>query len=82
MSAHLTWLYPAVFTPDPAGGYSIHFRDVPEALSQGDNIADAYEAARDALATAFEFYHEDKRPLPMPSLPEDGEYLIRYVVGQ
>jgi antitoxin HicB len=68
--------YPAIFAPAEEGGFVVTFRDVPEAITQGDDEAEAVEMASDALVTAMEFYFEDKRQVPRPSAPRDGERLI------
>jgi len=68
--------YPATFTPAEEGGFIVTFRDIPEALTQGDDMADAAANAIDALATAMEFYFEDDRSVPMPSAPQAGEALV------
>lgn len=68
--------YPAHFLPDPDGGYVVTFRDIPEAISQGDTEAEALCMAQDALITALDFYFEDSRPVPAPSRPHLGERLI------
>ena len=41
--------FPALFEPDPGGGFTVTFRDVPEAITQGDTIEEARAAAADAL---------------------------------
>lgn len=68
--------YPATFTPENDGGYTVSFRDIPEALTCGDNLSDAKDMAQDALITAMDFYFEDRRKVPMPSRPKKGEVLI------
>jgi antitoxin HicB len=68
--------YPAVFLPDPSGGYVITFPDIPEAITQGDTEAEAISMAEDALITAMDFYLEDQRAVPAPSRPKAGERLI------
>lgn len=68
--------YPATFTPTDEGGFVVTFRDIPEAITQGDDEADALAMATDVLATAMEFYFEDRRPVPLPSLAKDGEHLV------
>ncbi|MFM0135079.1 type II toxin-antitoxin system HicB family antitoxin [Caballeronia grimmiae] len=67
--------YPALFEPD-GDGYSVSFRDIPEALTCGDTLDEAREMAADALLTAMDFYFEDKRPVPAPSKAKNGEELI------
>ena len=55
------------------GGYIATFRDIPEALTSGRTRAATLDMAADALATAMEFYLEDRRPVPPPSKPRRGE---------
>src|SRR5690606_2201972 len=57
-------------------GYVVSFRDIPEALTSGASREEALEMAGDALATAMEFYFEDRRPVPMPSKPRKGEVSV------
>ena len=68
--------YPAKFEPAEEGGYVVTFRDIPEAITQGDDEAEAADMAADALLSAIEFYFEDNRPVPMPSALEEGERLV------
>lgn len=68
--------YPARFDPADEGGYTVTFRDVPEAITQGDTLEEAEAMARDALVTAMDFYFEDGRPVPAPSKLEKGERLV------
>ncbi len=58
--------YPVVIKPDGAGWF-ISFPDIPEALTSGGTEQQALELARDALATAMDFYVEDRRLVPPPS---------------
>ncbi|MFA9487018.1 MULTISPECIES: type II toxin-antitoxin system HicB family antitoxin [unclassified Moraxella] len=67
--------YPATFTADD-GTLLVRFRDIPEAISQGDTLEEALEMAKDALTVAMEFYFEDNRAVPMPSQVQDGEHLV------
>ena len=69
--------YPAKFTPDnEIGGFVVTFRDIPEAITQGDTFEDTKIMASDALLTSMYFYFEDNRPVPAPSVAEQGEVLI------
>lgn len=52
------------------------FPDVPEALTNGDTREEALAEALDALVTAFEFYFEDSRPVPLPSTPATGQDVV------
>lgn len=67
--------YPAHFLPD-TGGFVVTFRDIPEAITQGDDEAEAVEMAKDVLLSSMDVYFEKKRPVPLPSKPLPGERLI------
>lgn len=69
-------IYPAQFTPDEDGGFVVTFRDIPEAITQGDDFEDAIIMAEDALLTAMDFYFETNRAVPLPSIPQNNETLI------
>ena len=69
--------YPATFQLNPKNhSYTIAFKDIPEALTQGYSLEEAKEMAQDALITAMDFYFDDNRPVPLPSLPNDNDHLI------
>jgi antitoxin HicB len=68
--------YPATLTPAEDGGFVVTFRDIPEAITLGADDVEAMEMAADALRTAMDFYFEDRRPVPPPSTPQEGERLI------
>lgn len=68
--------YPARLKKQPEGGYVVKFRDVPEAITQGETREEAIEMAEDALITALSFYMEDNKPLPIPTLGRRGEVHI------
>ncbi len=71
------FMYPVTLTPDEAdGGFVVTFVDIPEAITQGDTEAEALAAAKDALASALDFYFEDKRAVPAPSRPKRGQHVI------
>jgi predicted RNase H-like HicB family nuclease len=59
--------YPARFKPAKEGGFVVTFRDIPEAITQGESVEDAMIHARDALETALDFYFDDRREVPAPS---------------
>lgn len=65
--------FPAKLEPANEGGFVVTFRDIPEAITQGDTEQEALEMAADALLTTMDFYFEDKRKVPMPSKAEKGE---------
>jgi antitoxin HicB len=70
------FLYPVILKRDGDGGFVVTFKDIPEAITQGETKAEALEAAQDALETALDFYFEDKRPVPLPSKPKRGQPVV------
>lgn len=68
--------YPAHFAEAPEGGFVVTFRDIPEAITQGDTEAEAMEMAEDVLLSSIEFYLEARRQVPAPSTGEPGERLV------
>ena len=58
------------------GGYIVTFPDIPEAITQGEDVEDALRHAADALESALDFYFEDRRPIPVPSKPKRGQRVI------
>ncbi len=68
--------FPALFDPAPEGGFTVTFRDVPEAITEGDTLEEAEAMALDALVTAIEFYFSDGRPVPTPSKAKAGERVV------
>ncbi len=47
--------YFAVFTPEPEGGFTVTFPDLPEAISFGEDEEDALNMARDCLEDCIAF---------------------------
>jgi antitoxin HicB len=58
--------YPVTITPDD-GQYTVTFPDVPEAVTFGGTVEEAYHHAVDALLTVFDAFMADKRAIPAPS---------------
>lgn len=48
------YFYPAYFHKAEEGGFWISFPDIPECLTQGDSMEEAYEMAVEALGLALE----------------------------
>ena len=63
------FFYPAIFHKAEEGGFWITFPDIPECMSQGDDMEHAYEMAVDALGLAITSREEEKIELPAPSQP-------------
>ncbi len=68
--------YPATLIPDPGGGFTVTFRDVPEAITEGDSREEALLHAEDALESALAMYVATKEPLPAPSAAQPGEVMV------
>jgi antitoxin HicB len=69
--------FPVILAPDEAeGGYVVTFPDIPEAVTQGETEEEALRVAREALETALEFYFDDRRAVPSPSVPERGQRAV------
>ena len=54
----------------------VTFPDIPEAITQGEDIEDALLHAADVLESALDFYIEDGLPIPVPSKPKRGQHLV------
>ncbi len=63
--------YPAVFHKAEEGGFWISFPDIPECLTQGEDMEEAYEMAVDALGLALTSRTEEKQPIPVASDPSE-----------
>lgn len=74
--------YPARLKVAKEGGYVVTFRDIPEAITQGESVEDALKHAQDALESAMEFYFDDRREVPMPSSARRGERLVALPVSE
>lgn len=68
--------FPAKFSPAEEGGYVVTFPDIPEAITQGEDMEDALLHAADALESALDFYFEAGRRVPLPSRPKRGQRMI------
>ena len=62
--------YPALFHKAEEGGFWITFPDLPECITEGDDMQEAYEMASDALGLAIVSREESNEPLPTPSEPD------------
>ena len=61
------YVYPAVFTPEENGMYSVDFPDLEGCYTCGEDLADALYMAEDVLALTLYHYEKEKRPVPSPS---------------
>ena len=63
------YFYPAIFHTAEEGGFWVSFPDLPECLTEGDTIDEAYEMAVEALDLSLTDRIRNNEPLPSPSLP-------------
>lgn len=65
------YIYPAIFTPEENGKFSIKFPDIDGCYTYGDNLADGMEMAQDALALMLTHLEDEKREIPVASFIND-----------
>lgn len=61
------YLFPAVFTQEDNGQYSVNFPDVPQCYTCGDDLQDAFDAAHDVLSLRLYDMEEAGESIPAPS---------------
>ena len=61
--------YPALFHKAEEGGFWVSFPDIPECLTQGDDMAQAYEMAVEALGLALTCREKEQQSIPSSSDP-------------
>ena len=72
-----TATYPASFLPEEKGkGFHVRFRDLPEALTGGDDLEDTLVQAADCLAEAIAGRIVRGAAIPSPSKLKRGQYPI------
>lgn len=72
----MRYAYPCLLEADETGALTATFRDVPEAITGGDTRQEALVMAADALAVALGGYVHDRRDIPAPTKPVNGETLV------
>lgn len=77
------YVYPAIFTPEEDGGYSILFPDLEGCFTCGDDLIDGMQMAEDVLALVLYGYEKDDREIPIPTKRESiklhGNEFVNYV---
>jgi len=58
------YVYPAVFEPSESGEYCVFFPDLENVFTQGEDLANAMEMAKDALCLML--YDMEKKGLEIP----------------
>jgi antitoxin HicB len=67
--------YPVKLTKQKEGGYLVQFPDLPEAITQGENIEDALNEAMDCLEEAIAHRISSKLDIPAPSQRKKCKYV-------
>jgi antitoxin HicB len=68
--------YPARLERDEVGRFVVFFPDLPEALTDGADHAEAMSEASDCLATALAARMANGEEIPPPSRLRRGQYLV------
>ncbi len=73
--------YPALFHEAEEGGFWVSFPDIPECMTQGDDMQQAYEMAVEALGLSLSSMEDEKAEIPTASRPQDiqtevGSFLV------
>jgi antitoxin HicB len=74
-----SFVFRAEFEPGAKRGIVVTFPDVPEAITQGDDMADAHAMAEEALGMALLSYLA--RGLPLPRAKARGHDLVPVAVA-
>ena len=61
------YIYPAIFTSEKNGAFSVVFPDIEGCFTSGKNLQDAFEMASDALALMLYHYEQEKKEIPKAS---------------
>lgn len=77
------YAYPAIFTPEENGMFSVAFPDIEGCFTCGDDLPHAIEMAQDALALMLYHYEEEKRNIPAASDPKqlslEDKQFVNYI---
>lgn len=72
--------YPSIFHKAEEGGFWVSFPDIPECLTEGDDMRQAYEMASDALGLVISDKIKNEEILPTPSLADEIDTEDGYLV--
>jgi len=65
------YVYPAIFTREDDGGYSVLFPDIESCYTGGDDMSDAIEMAEDVLCLVLYDMEQAGKVIPPPSSCKD-----------
>lgn len=79
----MKYVYPAIFTPEDNGMYSVNFPDLEGCYTCGDSLEDGIEMAEDALALVLYGYEKEDKAIPVPSernkIKVTGKEFVNYI---
>lgn len=79
------YVYPAIFTPEENGKFSIHFPDIEGCFTCGENISDGLEMAKDALSLMLYDMEEEgsaiPTPTPLKAVQTEGTAFATYILA-
>ena len=61
------YVYPAIFTPEDGGAYSVRFPDLKNCFTGADSLAGAMEMAKDVLCLTLYTLEQDGAGIPAAS---------------
>ncbi len=67
--------YAAILDPQPEGGFSVTFPDIPEAITEGDDRDAALFNAAEVLTLCLEQRMEDGEAIPAATKVKGGEWV-------
>ena len=68
--------YAVRLVPAEEGGFVVSCRDLPQLVTQGEDLADALSEAADAMDEVFAAYMQGGLNFPTPHKVRRGEYLV------
>lgn len=63
----MKYVYPAIFTEEQNGQFSVSFPDFESCYTSGNSLAEAIEMAEDVLVLTLYDMEEDNQPIPAAS---------------
>lgn len=76
------YVYPAIFTPEVEGGFSIRFPDIKNCFTDADDLMDAMQNANDVLCLMLYEMEQEEKEVPAASTVqevqdqlEEGEFV-------
>jgi len=74
--------YQAILDPQPEGGFTATFPDIPEAITEGDSHEEAVFNATEALGLCLDVRMEQGDALPQPTHVAGGVWITPPAVAQ